>query len=143
MKTQQINEIAEPIADFHASQLSLELKKYSYGEKCWIKQHILSACWKVGAKAIAEVEKEKPCYCLGRHTIEQVANESALQTDKVDFIAASDLYAKNPYALIDQLRKVAADLAFALAKTFECHTCEDAHKDALTAYNNLNRKEGE
>jgi len=41
----------------------------------------------------------KPCYCLGRNTIELVANNGQLITDHVDFVAASDLFQKNPYAV--------------------------------------------
>jgi len=41
----------------------------------------------------------KPVYCLGRNTIERLANESHLETSAVDFIAASDLFLKNPYSV--------------------------------------------
>lgn len=53
--------------------------------------------WEAAALAI------KPCYCLGRHTIERVAEDSQLSTELVDFVAADDLFHKNPYALYDEL----------------------------------------
>ena len=46
---------------------------------------------------------DTPIYCLGQNTIERVANESQLITDNVCFIAASDLYQKNPYNKIKEL----------------------------------------
>ena len=48
--------------------------------------------------AFEESKPKKPCYCLGRNTIERVANESQLETNEVDFVAADDLFHKNPYA---------------------------------------------
>lgn len=47
----------------------------------------------------------KPCYCLGQNTVKRVANEGQLETEQVNFIAASDLYQKNPYNLIAELQK--------------------------------------
>jgi len=51
----------------------------------------IQAAWEASAHAI------KPCYCLGRHTIERVAEDSELQTETVNFVAADDLFHKNPY----------------------------------------------
>lgn len=40
----------------------------------------------------------KPCYILGRHTIERVAEEGQLDTEQVAFVAADELFHQNPYA---------------------------------------------
>ena len=51
--------------------------------------------------AMPEIQKpKKPVYCLGRATIEKVADESQLETETVDFVAADDLFHKNPYAVV-------------------------------------------
>jgi len=53
---------------------------------------------------------DKPCYCLGQTTIERVSNEGQLQTDHVDFVAADELFHKDPYALITKLTKENSEL---------------------------------
>lgn len=45
----------------------------------------------------SELKRDKPCYCLGRKTIENVADHGEFQTEHVDFVAADDLFHKNPY----------------------------------------------
>ena len=42
--------------------------------------------------------QQKPCYILGRTTIERVANEGQLDTENVAFVAADELFHQNPYA---------------------------------------------
>ena len=39
----------------------------------------------------------KIVYVLGRTTIEEVARQGALETPEVNFVAADDLFGKNPY----------------------------------------------
>jgi hypothetical protein len=51
---------------------------------------------------------DKPCYCLGVRTIEKVAADGQMQTEKVDFVAADDLFYKNPYARLEKLEKLKA-----------------------------------
>lgn len=51
----------------------------------------------------------KPVYILGRNTVERVAVDSMLQTENVDFIAASDLFRKNPYTPQFDIPEVPAD----------------------------------
>ena len=66
---------------------------------------------------------DKPCYCLGQTTIERVSNEGQLQTDHVDFVAADELFHKDPYALITKLTKENSELRAKLERA-EAACCE-------------------
>lgn len=52
----------------------------------------IKAAWDAAVKAV------KPCYVLGRESIEKIAATGELITEHVDFIAADNLYHQNPYA---------------------------------------------
>ena len=72
---------------------------------------------------------DKPCYCLGRNTIEHVANKSQLETDSVNFVAASDLWLKNPYETIKELeREVAHQTDMACQADIACRLANERLK---------------
>jgi hypothetical protein len=91
-----------------AQQKSAELERVQAALKCSSIMYVESC--KERDDLRRQVEQRKPTYCLGQHAIEQLAIHSQLETETVYFIAASDLYQKNPYAEIVELRRQVEEL---------------------------------